>query len=383
MKNKTTDNNNFLAKWLIDDISQTELEDFEKSSDFEEYNAIKEGVSKLKTINRPEDEDIAYKEFKKHLKTKSNEKPILKDTDNFLGKWLNNDLEAIELKAFEESEDYSIYSAITDGVSKLKTEDYTPEVAYAEFKQKLENTKLDKSKVIKFPIYKAISFAVAACLVFAIGLAYTFTNETHETQFAQLENITLPDNSKVTLNAKSKLTYNKILFALNRKLNLEGEAYFEVEKGSNFTVETTEGTVEVLGTKFNVISRSNYFVTKCFEGKVRVSKSNDKDILTQGEEVRHIKDTKEKKTSSSKSENPSWMNGVSEFNGTPLKYILQEIENHFNVSFDTTNLDSTEMLYSGSFTHNDLDNAIQNVCLPLGIDYTKNEKSNVITLKMH
>ena len=225
--------------------------------------------------------------------------------------------------------------------------------------------------------------SIAASFVLALGLAFMFTNVSHETQFAQLETVTLPDNSKVTINSKSKLSYNKILFNFNRKLNLEGEAYFEVEKGSNFAVETVGGKVEVLGTKFNVTSRENYFKTSCFEGKVRVSSASNKDILTRGDEVRYMEGVKEKKTLQLKSETPAWMSGVSEFKGTPLKFILKEIENKFNVSFNVKDLKNTDMLYSGSFTHNNLDNALENVCLPLGIDYTKNKKSNVVVLKMH
>lgn len=78
---------------------------------------------------------------------------------------------------------------------------------------------------------------------------------------------TLPDGSTVTLNANSSIKYLK-KFTNNRTINLNGEAYFEVEKfeGKPFTVNGENYHVTVLGTKFNVNSEK-VVVT---EGKVAV-----------------------------------------------------------------------------------------------------------------
>lgn len=68
--------------------------------------------------------------------------------------------------------------------------------------------------------------------------------------------ITLPDGSTVNLNSGSVLRYPAQFDNENRKVSIEGEAYFDVKKDPNhpFLVRTNGVTVRVLGTKFNVKS---------------------------------------------------------------------------------------------------------------------------------
>jgi len=63
----------------------------------------------------------------------------------------------------------------------------------------------------------------------------------------------------VVLNSKSTISFNKTDWKNNRQLTLDGEAYFKVEKGSTFTVNTNNGSVTVLGTQFNVNSTRRFF----------------------------------------------------------------------------------------------------------------------------
>ena len=55
---------------------------------------------------------------------------------------------------------------------------------------------------------------------------------------SQKQEISLPDNSQVSLNALSSVTYNESSWDENRELTLNGEAFFKVEKGSTFEVKT-------------------------------------------------------------------------------------------------------------------------------------------------
>jgi ferric-dicitrate binding protein FerR (iron transport regulator) len=65
---------------------------------------------------------------------------------------------------------------------------------------------------------------------------------------------TLPDGSRVTLNAGSRISYNKGFGYSNRNLVLDGEAYFEVRKNEEvpFVISAGEAQVKVYGTMFNV-----------------------------------------------------------------------------------------------------------------------------------
>ena len=67
--------------------------------------------------------------------------------------------------------------------------------------------------------------------------------------------ITLEDHTKVWINAESKIKYPVQFTAGERKVYLEGEAYFDVaEDGRLFQVITSQGEVTVLGTAFGISS---------------------------------------------------------------------------------------------------------------------------------
>ncbi len=69
----------------------------------------------------------------------------------------------------------------------------------------------------------------------------------------QRTELTLPDNSKVLLNSKTTLKYSAGFNSSDRKIYLDGEAYFDVKKGDlPFEVKTEAINIRVLGTAFNV-----------------------------------------------------------------------------------------------------------------------------------
>lgn len=100
----------------------------------------------------------------------------------------------------------------------------------------------------------------------------------------QRVNLTLPDGTNVWLNANSEMRYPAVFSKEERKIVLDGEAYFEVTHNAHkpFIVQTSKCNVEVLGTKFNVEAYSNSadFCTSLMEGSVKVwSKLNPAEKL--------------------------------------------------------------------------------------------------------
>ena len=132
-------------------------------------------------------------------------------------------------------------------------------------------------------IRRWIGIAAAAC----IGLLFFFYQYNPDTTInvraAEQLVYFLPDSSKITVNAGSVVAFNAKKWEEDRKVELEGEAFFEVKKGSRFQVHTSYGTVEVLGTSFNVYARPDAFAVDCFTGKVRVATDkSEEQILTPG-----------------------------------------------------------------------------------------------------
>ncbi|HWW42119.1 MULTISPECIES: FecR family protein [Pedobacter] len=102
--------------------------------------------------------------------------------------------------------------------------------------------------------------------------------------------LTLPDKSKVWMNAASSLTYSTSLNQHGiRKVQLQGEAYFEIfkDKAHPFVVQTNKQEIEVLGTHFNVNSYNDEpgIETTLMEGSVKITSGRFQKILKPGEQA--------------------------------------------------------------------------------------------------
>jgi transmembrane sensor len=101
---------------------------------------------------------------------------------------------------------------------------------------------------------------------------------TANTTRGQTYQFTLPDGTRVWLNADSKISFPSQFIGAQRKIILSGEAYFEVShnKLKPFVVQTGKQEVTVLGTHFNINSYADEGSTKTtlLEGSVQVTSSS-------------------------------------------------------------------------------------------------------------
>jgi len=102
---------------------------------------------------------------------------------------------------------------------------------------------------------------------------------------ASFYKITLSDGTKVWVNAQSNLTFPAQFSASERRVRLEGEAYFEVAHDDKkpFFVESNAGEIKVLGTHFNVFAYHDNIRTTLVEGKVEVRQKDNTLELNPGE----------------------------------------------------------------------------------------------------
>lgn len=127
------------------------------------------------------------------------------------------------------------------------------------------------------------------------GKANTGLNNAQEVFLNTLEvprgnksRLTLPDGTKVWINAASKLTYPTAFSGPTRELTLEGEAFFEVSKDMEhpFIVHSKGMDIKVLGTAFNVNNYDPVAVTTLVLGKVSVNGQSATVTLEPGEQSR-------------------------------------------------------------------------------------------------
>jgi len=293
--------------------------------------------------------------------------------EDLISKWLDNSLNNQELEAFKKLEDYDDLVKLNQNLQAFKSDNYDTSKELERALSSIKSKEQPSTNWIK-PFMQ-----VAAILAICFSLYYytTTLDTTITTEFAQKATIELPDESSVSLNAKTFLAFNKKSWKDERNVNLEGEAFFKVAKGSKFNVITKTGKVTVFGTQFNVKQRDEYFEVVCYEGIVGVTYNSQLTKLNAGDSYliidgKIIVKEKESKTT------PSWLNNESQFKSLPYKEVLAEFERQYNVSVVTKNIDVNQ-LFTGSFSHNNIDIALQSISLPLHLNYSKN--NNTITLK--
>lgn len=291
--------------------------------------------------------------------------------EDLIKKWLDHNLNAEEKKAFEALDDHADIVKLTESLKGFKAPDYNTIEEFENVKTKLNTQKT--TSIIK-PLLR-----LAAVLLIGFSVFYFTSNlDTNiTTTIAQQTTIDLPDASTVKLNASSKLSYNKNKWETNREVSLEGEAFFKVAKGSTFDVKTKHGLVQVLGTEFNVKQYDNFFEVTCFEGLVAVTYNNESLKLKPGNRFKVI-DNKIITSETEAATKPSWTASESSFKSVPLKYVIDELQRQYPITIDNNSI-NTEQLFTGSFTHNNLDLALKSITLPLNITYSKND--TVIILK--
>ena len=289
-------------------------------------------------------------------------------------RWLNDDLSPDELHEFKKSPKFSLYEKIANKSSKLDTPEFKEEDVFNRIKEQI--SKQEKPRKVKRLMPKFI-FSAAASVVILLGLFFFLNRSTnYQTSFGEQLAVTLPDNSEVILNANSTLSYKNNNWIENRQLNLDGEAYFKVENGSDFVVITNKGTVSVLGTEFTVNTKANIFETQCFEGRVKVQTPNHDRVLTQGKAFRQLKDSTAEDFIFNQKE-PSWTKGESTFNNAPLLQVIKALENQYQITIDNSKI-NTSLKFTGSFTHNNLDVALQTVFVPLNINTKKKDSKSIV-----
>ncbi|MEM6829959.1 MAG: FecR domain-containing protein, partial [Bacteroidota bacterium] len=212
---------------------------------------------------------------------------------------------------------------------------------------------------------------IAAGLSILLSFSILFLKRAEEVQVLAASGETktelFPDGTKISINAQSSITYAS---GTNREIALDGEAFFEVTKGEDFIVETEWGMVKVLGTSFNVFAREETFEVACKTGKVSVSIPTQSfhQVIGPGEMVRLEADTV-RQINRLPDVIGKWQFGELYFDNQPIQAVFAELQRQFDITIEYDDTDN--QYFSGYFNNTNLENALEMVCLPLGLSYQK------------
>jgi ferric-dicitrate binding protein FerR (iron transport regulator) len=150
----------------------------------------------------------------------------------------------------------------------------------------------------------------------------------------------LPDGTNVWLNSASRLTFPSSISSLSkRKVELSGEAYFEVAKDSSrpFVVKTILQEVEVLGTHFNISSYEDESSVKTtlIEGSVKiVAKNGSNKILKPGQQSVLTADNITVENINEGQQALAWKNDQFIFESNDIQYVMRIISRWYNVEVE-------------------------------------------------
>jgi transmembrane sensor len=190
----------------------------------------------------------------------------------------------------------------------------------------------------------------------------------------QVKTITLPDNSKVTLNKGAEIKYPEQFASGNRLVKLSGEAYFEVvQSGAGvFKVETDKTWVTVLGTEFNVDAshpdKVELMVTK---GKVRFAAINNghEEIYMAGEAGTFSMGKNAMAKGKIKDVNAmAYKTRVLVFDDHNVHEVIKHIEAYFHIKVNAPE-NIKNYTYTGSFSNPGLESFFEVFSLTLGVPY--------------
>lgn len=165
--------------------------------------------------------------------------------------------------------------------------------------------------------------------------------------------IELSDGSKVWVNAMSKLKFPELFSKEERRVDLEGEAYFEISKDADrpFIVQANGTDIKVLGTHFNVDAYEGLVRTTLKEGRVEVVNAHRSAILKPGEFC-ESSEMVMKTGLADLDRDLAWYNNEFYFKKDNIQYILNQLSNWYNVEVKFNRSVNRNKVLTGSIDRN-------------------------------
>jgi len=299
------------------------------------------------------------------------------NNDVKLAKWLNDEMDETELKEFESLPEFTTYNKIKKYSAQLTAPEADMESLYTKISKNKYRTAPTKTRRISTWVPR-----IAAVLFIALGLSFfMYVNHTTHELAANggMALLALPDKSEVTLNAGSEISYKEYNWAENRRVELEGEAYFKAAKGKTFDVVTPLGTITVVGTQFNIKARGSRLDVTCFEGTVKVTTANDTVVLTPGKAVAYEGGASLHLPEVARTE-PGWIHHEAVFVSENFNNVIAELERQFDIKI-VVNGTLPQKSYNGTIPTRDKDKntALDMVITAYNLKYKKQGDKIVLT----
>ncbi len=241
---------------------------------------------------------------------------------------------------------------------------------------------IDKSETKKVRFNHVPWMSIAASLILVLSAVWYLSNQSKSIQPNSLvkmsyqlpETIQLADGSQVDINSGSTLSYPSEFVGGERRVALNGEAFFSVSKvpGKKFTVETLSLEVHVLGTEFNVKA---YQADQMFEvvvdlGIVEVANSGHHVKLLAGDKALVNRETGEiVKMLNNDVNYIAWKTKEIEFDDVQMDEVIKVLENVYKINIHVTNPSIYDSRITAGFKDQSLEFVLQVICKTFNLNY--------------
>lgn len=352
--------------------------------------------------------------------SQENIEQLLQD-DSFI-RWINGEAGEVEVRKWnqwlqQDSDRFELVNEARHLYNVLTFEEEIPETISElnKLRDAVDEYEFSRKRSLKLPEYAGkkktragLWISAAAVLILLISVPIVLQTlgwdnspnrtestkpvyTTAETEYGQIQRLTLWDGSRIVLGANSSLTFPKNYKDGGVDVKLEGQAYFSVEntageENRKFIVQTSEGEVTVLGTKFNVNTRSEDTEVVVEEGKVHLSmadtlnaiKSTHSYTMKPGEKAVF---SPKRKGISVETTDPTlftnWRKLEFKFKKTPLKKIANRIKEFYGVEVEFRDDQLKDVKFSGTVTNKGFEVLLQG--LRILLDMPVSHENDTIT----
>ncbi|MGE0078403.1 MAG: FecR family protein [Bacteroidales bacterium] len=253
--------------------------------------------------------------------------------------------------------------------------------------------KQQSAKVVRLgiPVWLRVAAAIVLVSGFTFSLYRFYTSSIIESSQAialvsqdSVVNSLLKDSSSVFLNRNSKITYSPRYGKKDRKVKLEGEAYFDVKHISEkpFVVEAEGTFIQDIGTSFNIKAFTGDTLVEVYvkSGEVKFfTKGSDGITLVEGETGVYNKNTQQfTKTVTSKMNIVSYANRMFIFQNMRLSEVVQQLSAVYKVNIRINNDNLKDCTITVSFDNEEIDVILNIITETLNLQLTKNSEGYII-----
>ncbi|MCT4647318.1 MAG: DUF4974 domain-containing protein [Carboxylicivirga sp.] len=319
------------------------------------------------------------------------------------GKITAEEIEEFRNSFLDSDNEQIIKQALKTHLNEINDEDevkFDHDQLYLIIKTRIKQLDASKKRHTRIVFLKKwMKVAVIVCIGIIIGVLtndllknasnnYTSVIKANNGSVAQA---TLPDGTLIYLNAESKIVYNPLEWDKYRKVELEGEAWFDVksDKDDPFVVHTQFYDVIVTGTRFNVkaYELENMAVTTLEEGKVTIIQDNEngkKDDITlkSGQQYAYNIQQRKGNVHEVKSELYStWRSNKLIFINMSLEEMIQGFERKYGVEIIVADSELLNYHYDGVFENESIIEVLELLKLTWPIKYSIRGQKIIIRKK--